>query len=620
MRDVEIRGPYGITVGDVSQQLTLLAAVGTPLQSRVGGHPEAALWSGSRALPAGALVGGPGLRDGSIVGVNEPGQRDLVAHAILRLHVVCGPDAGLVAAMPRGTIIIGRGPSCDVRLTDPDCSREHLELNVSTGGIAVRDLDSSNGTTLLAQDGSPPVTIDRDGRNLHLEDYVAIGDSIICVAAVTGPAAATRLSDDGRLIVNRPPRLGGTLPIGELALPESPSGGVMDGLPWMAALLPAVGGAGLAWWMHNIQFLAFMVLSPILMLATSLGERVSGRRSRRKQRADFRRLDIDAQAKVAELATCETRSRRYAHPDPASLLHVATAPAARIWERRRADPDFLDVRVGLADQPAWLTLRRGSETPEPPVLRAVPVWTNLRVGPLGVCGPRPLALGVARWAVSQVAALHSPADVAIVALLHDEQAQSWAWLRWLPHIPASGGGSSIARTHDQRQTVLAQLLSRIDVATQRPHQAWTGPWTVLVVDRACALGDSMASVGCCLKAEPSVSPVSVSMRMTGACRRRASRLSGWSVRPGRASVCSSLAEARVDPAPEATATVRSSPPRSTCLPIAWAHCSPTGSHDRWLRWSIPDPRLALPCLTRCACANYSALPIWNPRRWHTDGL
>lgn len=486
--DVEIRSPYGTTIADLRAKLD--AAVGQSPRRRTPGT-AASLWAGSRALPADALLGGAGLRSGSIVGVDEPGPRDSVSQAILRLHVAGGPDAGAVYALPRGIVTVGRGVDCDVRLSDIDCSREHLELTVSTAGISVRDLDSTNGTLLLADDGSEPEPVNTDGRPVSVGQYLAIGNSIVSVATVTSPSAATSMAQDGTQLVNRPPRLSHSLAAHTVEFPEMPGLGTAAALPWLAALIPALGGGALAWFLHNVQFLAFVVLSPILMLATSVGERVSGRRSRRRERHDHRAKEFQADTELLSHSVAETRFRRSAHPDPAELVHVATTPSARIWERRRHDADFLDVRVGLADRPAWLRVRRGSQLIDPPMLRSVPVWTNLRNGALGVCGPRPLALGVARWTVSQLVALHSPADLHLVALLDDVDAPAWSWLRWLPHLSAPGDAHTtmLARTPEQRCALLAGLLARAEgfADTGRP---WTGPWTVLIIDRASAVADT----------------------------------------------------------------------------------------------------------------------------------
>jgi pSer/pThr/pTyr-binding forkhead associated (FHA) protein len=70
-----------------------------------------------------------------------------MASAPPRLVVVGGPQAGLALTLPQppARLLVGRGESCDLVLTDADCSREHLELVCDLDGTLARDLGSKNG-------------------------------------------------------------------------------------------------------------------------------------------------------------------------------------------------------------------------------------------------------------------------------------------------------------------------------------------------------------------------------------------------------------------------------------------------------------------------------------------
>jgi len=60
--------------------------------------------------------------------------------------------AGRAVPLPYGTLRLGRAPDCDVVLPSPHVSRYHAELVVDAGGARLRDLGSTNGTTV---DGQP---------------------------------------------------------------------------------------------------------------------------------------------------------------------------------------------------------------------------------------------------------------------------------------------------------------------------------------------------------------------------------------------------------------------------------------------------------------------------------
>jgi len=165
-RDIAVLAPSGAAVGDVADGIaTLMPSAGDTI----------ALWSGSQRLPPAALLGGPGLRNGDVLQLGRPGARDLTASAVLRIHVVGGPDAGLIAALPRGVFTVGRSPACDLVLTDPDVSRHHAALTVTTAGISVRDLGSTNGTYV---DGA---AADADGATVTQGQLLRLGESLLRV-------------------------------------------------------------------------------------------------------------------------------------------------------------------------------------------------------------------------------------------------------------------------------------------------------------------------------------------------------------------------------------------------------------------------------------------------------
>ena len=68
--------------------------------------------------------------------------------SVARLLVVAGNDAGTEHAFTERAIVIGSGPTADVRLSDPTVSRLHCELVCEGGSVRLRDLGSKNGCWL----------------------------------------------------------------------------------------------------------------------------------------------------------------------------------------------------------------------------------------------------------------------------------------------------------------------------------------------------------------------------------------------------------------------------------------------------------------------------------------
>ncbi len=68
-----------------------------------------------------------------------------------QLYVLCGPDAGKTHELGGGTMRVGRGPDCDLVLTDPSVSRVHIVLERREGRWHFQDQGSENGTYLDGQ-------------------------------------------------------------------------------------------------------------------------------------------------------------------------------------------------------------------------------------------------------------------------------------------------------------------------------------------------------------------------------------------------------------------------------------------------------------------------------------
>jgi len=81
-----------------------------------------------------------------------------------------------------GALVVGRTAEADLRVPDPTISRRHAELRVVSGGVAVRDLDSFNGTFING------VRI-REGV-LSANDSVAFGKVVFWLKSVEPAAPA----------------------------------------------------------------------------------------------------------------------------------------------------------------------------------------------------------------------------------------------------------------------------------------------------------------------------------------------------------------------------------------------------------------------------------------------
>ncbi|WP_406467020.1 FHA domain-containing protein [Streptomyces sp. NBC_01594] len=534
---------------------TALATVASNLAAAFTG-PDGSLGSGAVVLFAGrerldaqrCALGEPPLVDGAVLSLQVPGEDEAADDAVpAQLHVVAGPDAGGVHLLHGGQIRIGRSADADVPLDDPDVSRLHCAVTVSEDGqVSVTDLGSTNGTSL---DGAE--VHDRPVR-LKPGALLRLGESTLRLASgARTPTLATTPDGEGHLRVARAAGgVGedGNFPEGsESEKSRSGSGEYGSGHAYSAGVSPGLGSG---------EGVAFAYGSGAPAEAGDRGGRdPAGRFTDEAPRrggigAWARRLAGNKGEPVHEAAPDESRpvgrprpsasssvtasrpsgsSVGETWPDPATVLLTALGPGPRLWERDAEHPEALVVRLGTTDR---------AELP------AVPVTVGLReAGSLGLAGPRERLAGLARSAVAQLAALHSPADLEIVLISTDrarnadERRRQWAWLGWLPHLrPMHGQDCRLLLAYDREQAIArtTELVRRLDdgplgtgwASVDRGTVAeaarrYVGPHTVVIIDgdpgsavlrettaRLAAAGAAAGIHLICLAETPAASPTS----------------------------------------------------------------------------------------------------------------
>ena len=178
--------------------------------------------------------------------------------------------------------------------------------------------------------------------------------------------------------------------------------------------------------------------------------RVSWGEQEKQRRSYLRQLDDDRD-EVQQAAQQQRRSQRRVHGDPERLDRIIGGP--QMWERRPADPDFLDVRLGIGVQSStdsavllqWPEVPIGEEL-EPVTGRALRdfILEQSKIRDIGKIlslrsQPGFSFLGedleelhsLMRSVLCSLAVYHDPTDVKLMVVTrHPER---WAWLVWLPH-------------------------------------------------------------------------------------------------------------------------------------------------------------------------------------------
>ncbi|MDF9813505.1 FtsK/SpoIIIE domain-containing protein [Streptomyces sp. SPB162] len=542
--DVLVTAPAGTALSAVSGALASGAGDGRPARSS---GSSVALYSGAERLDPGSLLGMPPLVDGAVLSLHTPAEQHAEppsgTSAPARLCVVGGPDSGGVHLLQGGQVRIGRSAEADVPLDDPDVSRLHCAVTVAADGrVTVADLGSTNGTTVDDRPvGERPVTLApgallRIGEStLHVEPgpreaaLPAAPDSEghLRVALPTGSASAAgraggaARAGGGHGSAPQPgPRPqfapaghpASETPPGSPQPPQPPRPPARNPVPPSRRLdTPHSGSHGYAddraaGSDEAVTYGRGERLRPDDTVRVPRppqppqpgGGRVAGTIGAWARRLAAGRSGAAAQGADGARLSAEAAALRERWPDPATVLLTALGPGRRLWERGPDHPDALTLRLGTADLPS----EDGAGT-----LRSVPFTVDLRdphTFALGLAGPRPRLVGLARAVLAQACALHSPSTLELVLISADrsrgaeQRADEWSWLNWLPQLrPAHGQDCRLLLALDREQAAarITELARRLEegplgsgwagAAPEAVAEAAArreGPFTLVVVD------------------------------------------------------------------------------------------------------------------------------------------
>jgi S-DNA-T family DNA segregation ATPase FtsK/SpoIIIE len=476
------------------------------------------LFLGGRRLDPDATLATAGIRHGAVVGLGGPSRhRAQEPQGVVEVRVSSGRGAGRVHRLGIGTWTIGSAEHCAIRVGDAPEIAARLEVDAH-GRVEVTADESAIAVTLpvparrepasepivleasvatrskrrfrrkrpgvsALQAGRqvdpgaplPLVRLDREpvtGPTPWSEGMVlGVAGVLFELGSVKAPDASLSPSANGpELDYNRPPRLHPPERMREFSLPSEPKRPDKSPIPIVMMLSPIVMSGFMYWRTGSIFSLMFMILMPIMMLLNATGTRRQQKVRYQEQLAEFHRRRADIEKAAVASITDERGQRRSIYPDPASVLLFATGPRSRLWERRRWDPDFLELRLGTSDLQSDVVVKDPTREQHEGPLRwtapDVPVVVPLApTAVLGVCGSLEDCLSTTSWLVAQVAALHSPTDASLWIFTDRMNAESWEWVKWLPHARTGEDHRRAARLaidEDDRSGMIAELTALVD--------------------------------------------------------------------------------------------------------------------------------------------------------------
>jgi DNA segregation ATPase FtsK/SpoIIIE, S-DNA-T family len=394
------------------------------------------------------------------------------------LVIASGPERGRRIDLTPGSHLLGRGGGSTIVIGDPLMSREHARVSVADV-VTIADNGSTNGVLVEGAAIVRPVVLEPGVE-------VLIGDTALRAemhGQAPDAASAGRVASvpRGRIEFNRPPRVWRPFAGEEIELPAAPASPGKQRLPMIAALAPFLLGIGLFAVTRNIASVLFVALSPVMVVGSYVESKRSGSKDFAALAGEFRGELSAISSRLDALAVDEHRERHIELPPVADLAEMVLARTPRLWERAPGDRDFLRLRIGTSDLPSRTTVTtqrqdgdrtlRAEAAAVPPayaVVTDVPVPVDLaETTSVGIAGPRDIATATARSLVLQAVCLHSPADLAVVALVGEGALPAWTWLRWLPHTtPGPFAVPPLAATPEAAVALLGALSSL--AAARRP--------------------------------------------------------------------------------------------------------------------------------------------------------
>ncbi|MFW0183347.1 FtsK/SpoIIIE domain-containing protein [Rothia sp. CCM 9417] len=416
---------------------------------------------GELELTEGVVLGAKALESSSL-------EESLKVSPFFLIEQVSGPGAGTIRSLAPGKYTLGADPCCSIVLEGAGLPQTAALLSFNEAGqCTVENTTEESALQLEGQLVTEPQEW-LQGHSLRVGGYVF---ELLTEAPLV--ASVTPSERFGLLDFNRPPRLMPKDRAKEFKYPSEPEMGSRGALPIIAMLAPLLLAIVMATVMKRPYFLIFGFMSPVMMLVSYLSNRKNGKVTHREKKAKYRKVRAQIDGDLHQAVVDFANEQRLYSPDPATAGLIASLPSPRLWERRRSDPDHLNIRLGVSEVESDVSIYRPEEVDHRrnQLMKAqeVPVTVSLKqFGVIGFCGEKTVVHRNVAWAIAQLAVSQSPRDLGVVVLTDGASAREWEWVRWLPHAASSKG--SIATIGNDTRTVGQRLNELSQMIEQRQEQ------------------------------------------------------------------------------------------------------------------------------------------------------
>ncbi|MGC8461116.1 MAG: type VII secretion protein EccCb [Candidatus Dormibacteria bacterium] len=238
---------------------------------------------------------------------------------------------------------------------------------------------------------------------------------------------------------------------------------------------------------------AIMLVVSLVSVVSAAVMRVVQNRSNRSRKSQESRRYLEYLAQQERQLCSDTDAMRAWYqrlfPDTDTLWYLGSQ-RDHIWERRRTDQDFTEVRIGTGEQHISRVLKfdLGSNplaNYDPVILTAaqhmlsrfqaipdLPLTISLqKLGSLAIVGPSFARLALTRSIIGQLVTFHAPSDLLLLVGTSPQSHHEWSMMKWLPHIQQeSGAAIPYPRITDDPQTFSSLINEIVQPRSSRLQQ------------------------------------------------------------------------------------------------------------------------------------------------------
>lgn len=316
----------------------------------------------------------------------------------------------------------------------------------------------------------------------------------------------------GHWLYTRPPKIRNEVKTRRFTLPAAPTRPEKAPIPIISTLLPLAMSVGMAVILKNYSYLAFGIMSPVMMVASYFSGNSSMKKRYKAQVKRYEKSRDLITKKANQALKQEIHDVRTEYPDPAALLDIGTRHTAQLWNRRASDDSWLGLRIGTGTVKSHISL----ETPDNLEFERVKTWdlhqfpvvvSLPEAGCLGCTGEQSVIFPTVQWMVAQMAALHSARDLSVYLLSPGSRKQSeknrssyvqaqidWSFAQWLPQLVPQEGQNTVRTLATGAEDIamrISELVAMLDDRKEMMHsqsmQKWAGPSVVVVMEHAHVL-------------------------------------------------------------------------------------------------------------------------------------